>query len=48
MSSKITIKVEIDEGEPLGARPNDKLVITSVQRGTIADGLLQVENFIFF
>ncbi|CAB3406536.1 unnamed protein product [Caenorhabditis bovis] len=44
MASEKTIEIAIDmeEGEPLGAVPNDKLVITKIQSGTIADGKLRI------
>ncbi|CAD6198652.1 unnamed protein product [Caenorhabditis auriculariae] len=44
MAQAGTIKITIDmeEGEPLGATPNDKLVITKIQNGTIAEGKLRI------
>ncbi|CAP28925.1 Protein CBG09703 [Caenorhabditis briggsae] len=38
----IEVRVDMEEGEPLGATPNDKLVITKIQPGTIAEGKLRI------
>ena len=38
----IEVRIDMEEGEPLGATPNDKLVITKIQAGTIAEGKLRV------
>uniref|UniRef100_A0A8R1ERP5 PDZ domain-containing protein n=1 Tax=Caenorhabditis japonica TaxID=281687 RepID=A0A8R1ERP5_CAEJA len=38
----IEVRIDMEEGEPLGATPNDKLVITKIQSGTIAEGKLRV------
>ncbi|CAP24317.1 Protein CBG03418 [Caenorhabditis briggsae] len=38
----IEVKIDMEEGEPLGATPNDKLVITKIQSGTISEGKLRV------
>lgn len=38
----IEIRIDMEEGEPLGATPNDKLVITKIQSGTISEGKLRV------
>ncbi|KAF1749949.1 hypothetical protein GCK72_016494 [Caenorhabditis remanei] len=38
----IEVRIDMEEGEPLGATPNDKLVITKIQAGTIAEGKLRI------
>lgn len=40
----MVIDIQIEEGEPLGAVPNDKLIITRIQSGTIAEGKLQASR----
>lgn len=39
---ELTVDIQLEEGEPLGATPNDKLTITKVQPGTAAEGRLNV------
>ena len=41
---EMKINMQLEENEPLGARPNDGLVITEVQEGTPAFGHLQVSS----
>uniref|UniRef100_A0AAF5PSS0 PDZ domain-containing protein n=2 Tax=Wuchereria bancrofti TaxID=6293 RepID=A0AAF5PSS0_WUCBA len=42
MSKEIVVVIPMEDGDPLGAVPNDKLVIVKIQQGTLADGKLKV------
>ncbi|GMS98909.1 hypothetical protein PENTCL1PPCAC_21084, partial [Pristionchus entomophagus] len=39
---EMTIDIQMEEGEPLGATPNDKMIVTKVQAGTISERKLKV------
>ncbi|KAH7726717.1 PDZ domain-containing protein [Aphelenchoides avenae] len=40
--AELTVEIQLEEGEPLGATPNDKLVVVKVQRDTPAEGKLKI------
>ncbi|VDN02708.1 unnamed protein product [Thelazia callipaeda] len=42
MAREFVVSIPMEEGEPLGAIPNDKLIITKIQSGTLAEGKLKV------
>lgn len=44
---KIMISFQMDEGDPLGATPDEKLVLVRIQNQTLADGRFQV-SYSFF
>ncbi|VDK54792.1 unnamed protein product [Anisakis simplex] len=41
-AKQMTIVIPMEEGEPLGAVPNDKLIVVKVQPGTLAEGKLMI------
>ncbi|EFO21591.1 hypothetical protein LOAG_06900 [Loa loa] len=42
MAKEISVAIPMEEGDPLGAVPNDKLIIVKVQPGTLAEGNLKI------
>ena len=38
---EVTVEIQMEEGDPLGAKPNENLVITYIQPDTLAYGKLQ-------
>uniref|UniRef100_A0A0R3S1Q8 PDZ/DHR/GLGF domain protein n=1 Tax=Elaeophora elaphi TaxID=1147741 RepID=A0A0R3S1Q8_9BILA len=42
MAKEISVAIPMEEGDPLGAVPNDKLVIVKVQPGTLSEGKLKI------
>lgn len=41
-SGTITVEIDMEEGDPLGATPDNNLVIIQIQSETLADGKLYV------
>lgn len=46
VAQRVVVEIAIDEGEPLGAKPNDRLMITHIQAGTVAEGKLKQGDMI--
>uniref|UniRef100_A0A0N4Z6Q6 PDZ domain-containing protein n=1 Tax=Parastrongyloides trichosuri TaxID=131310 RepID=A0A0N4Z6Q6_PARTI len=42
VETKITFEVPLDDGEPLGATPNERMIVVKIQKGSIADKFLHV------
>uniref|UniRef100_A0A0N5CHV6 PDZ domain-containing protein n=1 Tax=Strongyloides papillosus TaxID=174720 RepID=A0A0N5CHV6_STREA len=40
--TQLVISIPMEEGDPLGATPNERLVVVKIQSGTLAEGNLQI------